>query len=130
MPLVGHGQSALFIPTRLLDVMVGAPRWVHAGMLWLRLIVAAFGAYLLLRDLRAGALSAWLGGFVFGFGGFLIVFRFHPHADAAALLPWLVLAGDRLALRPGARRIGLVALLAGLQWLAGHPQTAVHCQLT
>jgi hypothetical protein len=128
-PLVGNGQSALFFPTRLLAVLLGAPPWIHAAMAWLRLVLASFGAFLLLRHLRASALAAWVGGFVFGFGGFLVVFRFHPHADVAALLPWLVLAGDRLALRPGARRAAAFALVAGLQWLAGHPQTAVQCQL-
>jgi hypothetical protein len=127
-PLVGNGQSALFFPPRLLALLLGAPGWMHAAMDWLRLVVAAFGGYLLLRHLRASAAAAFVGGLVFGFGGFLIVYRFHPHADVVALLPWLVLAADRLALQPGARRIALVALLAGLQWLAGHPQTALHAQ--
>src|SRR5262249_10192070 len=124
-PLVGNGQSALFFPTRLVALLLGAPPWVHAAMAWLRLVVAAFGGYLLLRHLRASALGSFVGGLAFGFGGFLVVFRFHPQADVVALLPWLALAADALALRATARLTGVVAVLAGLQWLAGHPQTAV-----
>gem|GEM_PF-3395433 len=127
-PLVGNGQSALFHPARLLSVLLGAPSWVHAAMAWMRLVIAAFGGYLLLRHLRASPLGAFVGGLAFGFGGFLIVFRFHPHADVVALLPWLVLAADWLVQAPSARGIAFVGLLAGVQWLAGHPQTAMHAQ--
>ncbi len=128
-PLVGNGQSGLFFPTRFAALLLGAPATAYAVFALLKLLVAALGGWALARHLRASATAAFVTGLVFGFGGFQSVFRLHPHTDASMLLPWLVLAADRLAQAPSARRVGALALVAGLQDLAGHPQTALHGQL-
>ncbi|MBM3986027.1 MAG: hypothetical protein FJ296_10130, partial [Planctomycetes bacterium] len=129
-PLVGNGQSGLFFPTRFAALALGAPAAAFAVFALVKLLVAALGGWALARHLGATATAAFVTGLAFGFGGFQSVFRLHPHTDASMLLPWLVLAADRLAQAPSARRVGALALVAGLQDLAGHPQTALHGQLT
>lgn len=128
-PLVGNGQSALYFPPNLLAVVLGAPAWVFAGQALLKLVGGAGFAFLLARHLRMSFLAALLAGLVFGFGGFEVVFLQHPHTNVSMLLPLLLLAADRVALDPTRGRIALLGLVAGLQHLGGHAETAVHCQL-
>jgi len=128
-PLVGNGQSALFFPTNLLAIVLGAPDWVHAAQALVKLAGGAFCAYLLARHLRLSFLAALLAGLVFGFGGFQVVFLQHPHTNVSMLLPLLLLAADRAVLSPTRGRVALLALVAGLQHLGGHAETAAHTQL-
>src|SRR5262245_4134113 len=128
-PLVGNGQSALFFPTNLLAVVLGAPAWIGTAQTLVKLVVGAFCAYLLARHLRLSFLAALLAGLVFGFGGFQVVFLQHPHTLVSMLLPLLLLCADRVALAPTAGRVAALAAVAALQHLGGHPETAVHCQL-
>ena len=128
-PLVGNGQSALFFPTNLLAILIGAPDWVHAAQSLVKLAAGAFCAYLLARHLRLSFLAALLAGLVFGFGGFQAVFLQHPHTNVSLLLPLLLLAADRAVLSPSRGRVAFLALVAGLQHLGGHAETAAHSQL-
>ncbi|HXT50395.1 MAG TPA: hypothetical protein VN811_05100, partial [Thermoanaerobaculia bacterium] len=128
-PFVGNGQSALFFPTNLLAILIGAPPWVHAAQSLIKLAAGAFCAYLLARHLRLSFLAALLAGLVFGFGGFQAVFLQHPHTNVSLLLPLLLLAADRAVLSPTRGRIACLALVAGLQHLGGHAETAAHSQL-
>jgi hypothetical protein len=128
-PLVGNGQSAHFFPLNLAAILLGAPPWVHAMQSLLKLVGGAFLAFLLARHLRMSFLAALLAGFVFGFGGFQVLYLQHPHTNVSMLLPLLLLATDRVAQSPTAGRIALLALVAGLQHLGGHAETAVHAQL-
>ena len=63
---------------------------------------------------------------VYPLSGRLVSFLLFPMANALCLVPWLFLAVERLAAgeRSGKRAWTLLAALAGLQLLAGHPETA------
>ncbi|HZJ71320.1 MAG TPA: hypothetical protein VFF36_10360, partial [Planctomycetota bacterium] len=50
-PLIGNGQSALFFPTNLLAILLGAPPVVHALSVLVKLVGGAFCAWLLARHL-------------------------------------------------------------------------------
>jgi hypothetical protein len=128
-PFVGNCQSAVFFPTNFLAMLIGAPPIVHALMPLARLVGGAFCAYLLARHLRLSFAAALLCGLVFGFGGFQMGFYLHTVTNASLLLPLLVLAADRLVLRPTAGRVAALAAVAALQHLAGHAETAFHSQL-
>ena len=127
-PLLGNAQSALLWPPNLLAIVLGAPGALLAWMAMAKLVLAAWGAWLLARHLGVSALGSFLSGAVFAFGGFQVLCLLHPHSNVSALLPWLLLCADRAALQPTGRRVAAVALVAGLQHLGGHPETAFHCQ--
>src|SRR6185295_8784343 len=106
-PFVGNGESAVFFPTTLAAILLGAPGWVHAAMAGVKLLVGAFGAYMLARHLRLSFLAALLAGLAFGLGGFQVVFLLYTPTNVAMLFPYLLLAAD-VAVRQ--RRLRLFAL--------------------
>ncbi len=110
-----------------------APLWVlpldyalgvSAG---LKLWTAAFGTYLLVRELRLGFWPGLLAGFSFALCAFDVVWLTHQaHVAVAVLLPWLLWLTERIV-RRGGRWEGLA--LAGVVAAAlagGHPGTQVH----
>jgi hypothetical protein len=127
-PLLGNAQSALFWPPNLLAVLLGAPAAALAWIALLKFAVAGLGTFLLARHLRVSWLGAFLAGLVYAFGGFQVLYAQFPLSNVSVLLPWLALTADRAALRPGGRTLAAVALVAALQHVGGHPETALHCQ--
>ena len=127
-PFVGNGQSAVFFPPVLLSIVLGAPLRAHALLALIKLAGGALCAWMLARHLRLSFLASLLCGVTFGFGGFQVVWLLYPHTNVSMLLPLLLLAADRAVLAPSLRSAGLLALVAGLQHLGGHPETAFHCQ--
>lgn len=128
-PLLGNGQSSLFYPTHLLALLLGAPPVVLGLQALLKFVAGAFGAWLLARHLRASVAASILCGLVFGFGGFQAAWNLFPLTSVSLLLPLLVLTADRLVLAPSAARLTLLAAVAALQHLGGHPETAFHSQV-
>ncbi len=64
MPLLGNAQSALLTPLDWPVLLLGAARGWNLSLL-ARLLVAAAGAYLLLRDLGRSRAAAALGAVAF-----------------------------------------------------------------
>jgi len=92
-----------------------------------KLWVAGFGAYLLVRELRLGFWPGLLAGVSFALCAFQVVWLSHSAFTAVSvLLPWLLLLAERI-MRRGRSRDGLA--LAGVVAVAvagGHPGTEVH----
>jgi hypothetical protein len=128
-PLLGNGQSALLFPPNLLAIVLGLPEWAFAGLALVKLVGGMLGAWLLARHLGLSWLASLLCGLVFGLGGYQAVWVMHPHTNVSFLFPLLVLLADRAAQRGSARAVAGLGLVAGLQHLAGHPETAFHCQV-
>jgi hypothetical protein len=127
-PLLGNGQSAMFAPLNLAAVALGDPPWAKGLIALLKLGLGAFLAYLLGRHLGLGPAAALVTGISYGFFGFQVAFLLFPHVMVSMLLPALVLAADRAALRPTAGRVVVLALVCALQHVGGHPETVFHCQ--
>jgi hypothetical protein len=93
----------------------------------LKLWVAAFGMYLLVRELRLSFWPAVLAGAAFALCAFNVVWLSHGvFVSVAALLPWAVWLTERVVRRgrPAdglALTVVVAALLAG-----GHPGTQIH----
>ncbi len=120
-PFWSNGQSAPLFPLHLLFALLP----VELGFFllpWLRVFVGALGAYFLARELGVGSAGARLAAVVYPLSGRLVSFLLFPMANALCLVPWLFLAVERLA--AGKRAWTLLATLAALQLLAGHPETA------
>ena len=85
--------------------------------------IAGFGMVLLARRFGARILSATAAGVAFMLCGFLVEHLKHVNMHhAAAFLPWLVYAADRVREAPGARTALPFGALAALQLAEGHPQ--------
>ena len=122
-PFWGNGSSAPLFPLHLL--FVALPLQLGWTLLpWLRIVIAATGTWTLARDLELSRPAALLAAVGFPLSGMPVAHVEFPMGNALALLPWILLATERLA--AGRWGIAPLALFGGLQLLAGHPETAVH----
>jgi hypothetical protein len=124
-PYWANGQSAPLFPLHLL--FAALPLGLGFVLLpWLRFVVAGCGAWALGRALGLGRPGAAVAALVFPLSGMLVSFLLFPMGNALALVPWVLWAVERLAAGRGAAAL---ALLAGAQLLAGHPETSIHTAL-
>ena len=124
-PYWSNGSSAPLFPLHLLFALLP----VELGLFflpWLRVAVGALGTYFLARELGIGRDGARLAAVIYPLSGRLVSFVLFPMANALCLVPWIFLAVERLATGGHRARLSwvLLATLAGLQLLAGHPETA------
>jgi Bacterial membrane protein YfhO len=127
-PFVANMQSAVFSPFNIPAYLFGlwpALAWIAA----LKLFTAAFGAYLLGRAVGMRFAGALLAGVAYGFNLWMVTWVSYPHSSVWALIPWLMLAADRVARRPDRRSAALLALVVGVQFLGGHPESSFHALL-
>lgn len=125
-PYWGNGSSAPLFPLHLL--FVALPLQLGFILLpWIRVVVGGCGAFALGRELGLSRPAALVAAFVFPLSGMVVGFLLFPMGNALALVPWVLLAVERMA----AGRWGFVplAVAGGLQLLAGHPETALHTAL-
>jgi Bacterial membrane protein YfhO len=124
LPFFAANQAAVLYPINLMCYWLGPQQfWVATGIL--RLVLAGEGMYLLLRRLGTNWLGALLGGGVYMFAAFNIVWLYFPIHNVAALLPlalWLIV---RSITQPRASEVLALAALIAAQLFGGHPETAV-----
>ncbi|MDW5594530.1 hypothetical protein VSS74_09295 [Conexibacter stalactiti] len=94
-----------------------------AAKLW----AAAFGTYLLVRELRLGFWPGIVAGTSFALCSFDVVWLSHgAHVSAGALLPWLLWLTERI-MRDRRLSNGIpLALLVAVTQFSGHPGTQLH----
>ena len=122
-PLLADAQSAVFSPFTLPAYVMPLQKslaWTALLTLW----TAIFGMFLLGRALGMRFAGALMAGLVYGLNLWLVSHLSYPHSGVWALLPWMLLATERLVRRPGATSVALLAVPVGLQYLAGHPETS------
>jgi hypothetical protein len=124
-PFLADGQSAVFSPFTLPVYLL--PLWkALAVMAMLKLFVAAFGTYLLGRQLGMRFGGALLAGIVYAFGTFFVVWLGWPLTNVVSLLPWLLLLSELVIRRPEALPGAGLAALVAFAFLGGHPETSFH----
>lgn len=128
MPYWSNGSAAPLFPLHLLFVLL--PLELGFVLLpWLRIVLGGCGVWLLARQLGLGSESARLAALIYPLSGMLVSHLLFPMANALLLVPWILWAVERLATGEGSWRP--LAILGGLQLIAGHPETALHtCLLT
>jgi hypothetical protein len=123
--LLANGQSAVLYPTEALARLL--PPFRASGFSQAaRLLVAAWGMFLLARALAASQPAALAAAVVWTSAGFLQLWRLHPHSLVAATVPWIVWAAVALARRPGPRPAVALAAAGAAGVAAGHPETLLH----
>ncbi len=128
-PFVAAGQTAVFYPITWLGVLLPYP----FGMTVMTLVkwwLVGLGMYLFARQsLRLNQGAGLVAALSFMFSSFIVVWLIHPVGEAAMLLPWLMWATERAIRQPSLRRVGVLALIAGLVGLTGHPEMSFHVML-
>ncbi|WPB74105.1 YfhO family protein [Archangium violaceum] len=123
-PFAATLYSQVFYPPRLLTVLLAGPELGLTLQHLLHVVLAAVGTFLLLRHLRASRPGAMLGAAAFALSApFADLSAQQNVVSAAAWTGLLLLASRRSALQPSSRRAAQVALVAGLAFLAGSPET-------
>jgi hypothetical protein len=93
----------------------------------LKLWLAGFGTYLLVRELRLGFWPALLAGTSFALCAFDVVWLAHGvFVSAAAMLPWGLWLVERLLTRGRQRDALALVAVVGVLMTAGHPGTQLH----
>jgi hypothetical protein len=125
VPLLANDAAAVFSPFTLFAVMFPPAIGLSLAML-LKVLVAGLGMAIYLRSLKATSVAAVLAGIAYATSSFITVWLAWPQAGVAALLPWAFaltetyLAGKRPWALPA------LALVVGLQFLAGNAETSLH----
>ena len=127
-PFLADAQSAPFSPFNLPALFMDTFKAL-ALIAALKLWAAAFGAFLLGRALGMRRPGALLCGVVYGFNLWLVTWVSYPHAGVWALIPWALVATEGVLRRPWARSAAWLALVIGVQFLAGHPESSFHLLL-
>jgi hypothetical protein len=124
-PLLASQQHGVLFPLTAVALLLPVDRAMGV-IAFLKIAFAGFGMLFFLRALGLRALPCLLGAACFCLGTYFTSWLEHPQANAYLLLPWLMWAARAAANREGGRLPWLaLTLLAGLAWLAGHPQSAV-----
>lgn len=103
-----------------------APVWQKA----LELTLAITFTFLFLRRVGLARPAAVLGGVVFAFSGFLVVWTNWPHTSTAAMIPALFWTVERALQERTARSAAPVALVGAWAFLSGFPAVVVFTMMT
>ncbi len=125
-PFLGNIQLGIFNPTNLFYFVSPVP--VAWGMqIFFQTLFCGLFIYWLLRYLKISKLSSLLGGIVYSFSGFSIIWsQWGSHVFTASFLPLLLLFSSKY-LRSGKIRFGvLFSLTLALQIFSGYPQVIVY----
>jgi hypothetical protein len=119
---LGAEQGAPLFPLSGLAYVF--PFWHSLAWIALaKLVLAGSGAFLLARHFGLRRGPAALAALAFPFSSVFVAFLGQSQTDVAALIPWTLLAADRLAQGGGVRDACLLALALGLGLYGGHPET-------
>jgi hypothetical protein len=125
-PYWSNGSGAPLFPLHLLFALLPLQLgWVLLP--WLRIVIGGCGAWYLARELGASRPAALLAALIFPLSGMITSFLLFPMGNTHCLVPWVLLAVERLASGRGSWP-GL-AVAGGLQMLGGHPETPVFTAL-
>jgi hypothetical protein len=127
-PFLANAQSAVFSPFNAPSYVLPyfqSLEWVFA----LKLFLASFGLFLLARALRVGVGGSLVGGLVYGFNLWTVTWLIYPHSSVWVLIPWLLLAGERVVRKPDLWSASGLTALVGVQFLCGHPESSFHAVL-
>ncbi len=126
MPLLASIQpGALYPPTWFFAVL--SPQTAMNLLVLTTYHLALVGTYLYLRRIEAGRIGALIAAVTFAFGGYMIAHLGHTNrVNAAAWLPWILLAIEQLHRRASWRWVTMGSAFIALQLFAGDPQMTLY----
>jgi hypothetical protein len=131
MPLLATVYPGALYPPNWLFALL-SPTWAMNLIVITTFHLALIGTYLFARSIKLSRLGAVVAAISFSLGGFMIAHIGHTsRIAAAAWLPWVLLAIERLHQENKWRWVCLGAVFIFLQFVAGEPQmlffTALVC---
>lgn len=126
-PLMANGfQSFFYLPHLVLRALLPAV-WAINLSLWLHVMLAAFGMWLLLKQYKLSATAAAVGALLFSIGGYFAGRVTLPHLFfPAAWVPLVIWAAARIWHKPTLSRAAILAVVGANLILAGHIQMALY----
>ena len=122
-PFAANPEHELFHPLTALFFLLPF-EWAFRLQFLLPVLGAALSMFFLLDSFGLGFESATFGGLAWGFGGYtLSTTNLLPILFAIAVLPAVLAFAVRLVTRGGSRNLAGLALMIGLECLAGEPST-------
>lgn len=122
--LAAASEPAPYHPVNLLSFLLPlAPSLNFVALM--QFFLAAFGAFLFLRDTGRSEIASLFGSAVWTLAFFFFQYVGTPLAFSALMLPFLLRAVHRLVERPALVSSLNLAMLLALLLLAGHPETAL-----
>jgi len=121
-PLLANFQSGTFYPPNLIFALV--PFFTAIKTIFIfHYLVAAIGAYFVLRYWGFTQPLAFVGALLFTFGGYTIsLTNLLNHFQTVVWLPWLLLLGEKQLRSSNWSNSVLSVLVATVQFLAGSPE--------
>jgi hypothetical protein len=122
-PLFASQVDALLFPLTWLAFLL--PFWT--SLAWIaaaKLLLAALGTYLFVRDLGLRRGPSVLAALAFACGMFFVVWLEHPQTNVWLCLPWMLLGTHRICWRGSLLGTALLGAATGLAWQGGHPESA------
>lgn len=127
-PFLANMQSAVFSPFSIFSY-VGNFKRSFAWSALCRLIIAGVGAYCFCRLLAVSEVGSVLAGIGFMLCTFNVVWLNYPHTNVSVLLPWALVAIERVVTHQDRRSVLLMATVVAALLLGGHPETVLHVAL-
>lgn len=126
-PFLADPQVGAWYPLNWPFFLIGVSPHLLVVEHWLHALLACLGAYFLAWRLVRHRPAAVLAGLCYGLSGFFTGHSSHtPMVEAAAWMPWLLLALDLALESHPLRYTVLGGLAAGTLILAGHFQTSLY----
>jgi hypothetical protein len=122
-PLLGNSQSALLFPLTALAYAVPVETALGLAAI-LKMETAGLSMYWMLQLFRLEPLAAASGALAFMFSGCMIVWLGWPITNVAIWIPLLVGLTELLRETGAWRYGGWLAVVMGVQFLGGHPETS------
>jgi hypothetical protein len=127
-PFLANAQAQLLSPFSL-PLWLAPFQYALGVAAALKLVVAAFGGYLLGRELDLRPVAAFVSGLAWGFCPFLVIFLSHPVTPVVAMFPWVVLFAERTLRRTLHRDLVGLSVACAVAFLAGYPESQAHLVL-
>jgi len=124
LPHLANYQSGVFSPL-LLPLTFLPLDWMAAPYLYIRLAIAACGAYLFLKRNGMSVPAAAAGALAFSLSGFMVQYVNDQNLVIDILVPWLLLAGQEMVERRKTAFFIMFALVTWLILLGGQPGSAL-----
>ncbi|MDH3445710.1 MAG: hypothetical protein OEN50_17420, partial [Deltaproteobacteria bacterium] len=121
-PLLAAFQPGVFYPPHAFLAVV--PIFPGIRLLFVfHFVIAAVGAYKLIRYWHYPPAIAAIGALIFSLGGTVVsLSNLLNHFQSAVWLPWVLLTWEQLLGAPNWRRLLIFTIISALQLLAGSPE--------
>jgi hypothetical protein len=120
-PMLANPAAQAAYPPTWLNLLI-APEYYYSVYAVGHLLLASIGLFSLARVLGLGTAAAAVGAGTWTLSGPLLSFVSLQHFASVAWMPWVLLAAERCARRPSARRALEWAAVTTMQALAGSPE--------